>query len=490
MGLVHLFPLIFIIFFGNFVSFSNEIVAELFQQHDSGNEATSVEATESDGASLVASSSQRSTYPPAISAAADFPHSTTASLRGSSLFAPDCRRHDRYNAVALSELQTAQKVHSNILLQPTLAECHRSFICPSAQTRAEQSVCTGLESRSAVGTELAIRVSTPEGTISQASQRQETQRQYAQGQVTRTWSGTSATTAIGQWQRQARTSSSSSSASAPHALARLHAHGSGYAHDDASNATDAFYASGSDQRNRHDAADAAHASAICRAHSRTASEGEQDAGVDGLFEAPWTRPSARCISEGSRVHQKRWSTSKERLADSSQNTWRGKGCFRSGTASTHKPHCFMEHLPHRRCSHLERVCSSLSDPRDRAPRKDPSCTRSLRDGQRECGRSQNSSGRSSGSERRGRGPCWTLECSYVRKDHRSMQFMTNSLVQFQQKAEEIHTEVQSSLKRPRLILPESMDTNMPPPKADAAADGSTSAGLPAALQPFGGAGRQ
>lgn len=72
----------------------------------------------------------------------------------------------------------------------------------------------------------------------------------------------------------------------------------------------------------------------------------------------------------------------------------------------------------------------------------------------------------------------------------SMQFLTASLHQFQQRAEEIHVEVQSSLKRPRLTSPESMDANMPPPNAEASGDGSASASTPAALQPFGAAGRQ
>ena len=72
----------------------------------------------------------------------------------------------------------------------------------------------------------------------------------------------------------------------------------------------------------------------------------------------------------------------------------------------------------------------------------------------------------------------------------SMQFLTASLHQFQQRAEEIHVEVQSSLKRPRLTSPESMDANMPPPNAEASGYGSASASTPAALQPFGAAGRQ
>ena len=71
----------------------------------------------------------------------------------------------------------------------------------------------------------------------------------------------------------------------------------------------------------------------------------------------------------------------------------------------------------------------------------------------------------------------------------SMRFMTASLAQFQQKAEEIQSEVQSSLKRPRLTPPESLDANMPTPKEEAAVDGNASSAPPAALQPFGAAGR-
>ena len=75
----------------------------------------------------------------------------------------------------------------------------------------------------------------------------------------------------------------------------------------------------------------------------------------------------------------------------------------------------------------------------------------------------------------------------------SMKFLTTSLQQFQQKAEEIHTEVQSSLKRPRIVPPESHDSQMAPPNAEhpehPEGGGVPSAGLPAAMQPFGVAAR-
>lgn len=66
----------------------------------------------------------------------------------------------------------------------------------------------------------------------------------------------------------------------------------------------------------------------------------------------------------------------------------------------------------------------------------------------------------------------------------SMQFLTASLQQFQEKAEEIHVEAQASLKRPRLAPPERMDATM---GATDARDGN---GAPSkASQSFGAAGQ-
>lgn len=57
----------------------------------------------------------------------------------------------------------------------------------------------------------------------------------------------------------------------------------------------------------------------------------------------------------------------------------------------------------------------------------------------------------------------------------SMQFLTASLQQFQEKAEEIHVEAQSSLKRPRTVPPESMDATMGAGKAHDGAGASSKA---------------
>ena len=65
----------------------------------------------------------------------------------------------------------------------------------------------------------------------------------------------------------------------------------------------------------------------------------------------------------------------------------------------------------------------------------------------------------------------------------SMQFLTQSLQQFQEKAEEIHIEAQTSLKRPRLAPPERMDAAM------GATDGQDGAKVSKAMSPFGAAGQ-
>ena len=103
------------------------------------------------------------------------------------------------------------------------------------------------------------------------------------------------------------------------------------------------------------AIDAASANASSYHDSRAASQRAENAGVDGLLEAPWTRPSTGCFPKSPRVLQEGWSTSKEGSANSRKSLGRSQRHLRSSSPGTYEPDIIMEHFPDRCGSYMARV---------------------------------------------------------------------------------------------------------------------------------------
>ena len=160
-------------------------------------------------------------------------------------------------------------------------------------------------------------------------------------------------------------------------MARLHANGPKYACDDATNGSDATHADCPRQYNDYNAIDAASANASSYHDSRAASQRAENAGVDGLLEAPWTRPSTGCFPKSPRVLQEGWSTSKEGSANSRKSLGRSQRHLRSSSPGTYEPDIIMEHFPDRCGSYMARVRPPVSKSGSRASGEDSSCSRSL-----------------------------------------------------------------------------------------------------------------
>ena len=401
----------------------------------------------------------------------DSQHSWTTSFPRSWIPGSDRSQHDGQHPVEVLELSAAAQGDGYLLLQPAVAKCHGQVLCPPASQL--QPVCTGLGAGAALGTrmEIGFGITTPEGATTAPATEAEDGWKYTTGQISRPRTWQQSKPAQRQRKRRSSTGTTGTSTSftlTSNAMAGLRACDD--AKSDAPSGTNATYADA--RRSNY-----VNACSIWECHdSGTTSTRTKDAGIDELLQATRARFTTGCLPESPRVHQEGWSSSKEGLANGCQSLGRSEGCLGSSFTSQNESDRLLEYIPDRRCPDMEGVWNPLSDTGGRTSGTHAGCEGHPNEVVEVNDDEEDLTG--------------TSNAATPEKITESMQFLTASLHQFQQKAEEIHTEVQSSLKRPRTVPPEAHDAQMQPPNAETQeGGGAPSASLPAAMQPFGAAAR-